>query len=102
MKTNVLGTNCLLKELYELKKQGLKTKVFLNVTTDKVYKNKEWIWGYRETDQLGGLDPYSCSKACSEMVTEMYAKFFLKILISAFQQLELGMLLGEEIGQKID
>ncbi|WP_336194384.1 CDP-glucose 4,6-dehydratase [Providencia stuartii] len=94
MKTNVLGTNCLLKELYELKKQGLKTKVFLNVTTDKVYKNKEWIWGYRETDQLGGLDPYSCSKACSEMVTEMYARSFFKDLDISFSTVRAGNVVG--------
>ena len=47
-------------------------KVIVNVTTDKCYENKEWVWGYRENDQLGGYDPYSSSKACSELVTEAY------------------------------
>lgn len=73
---NVMGTATILNELYTLKKSGLTSKVFLNVTTDKVYKNKEWVWGYREIDDLGGNDPYSCSKACSEFVTSMFAKSF--------------------------
>ena len=52
-------------------------KSFINVTTDKVYKNNEWIWGYRETDELDGYDPYSNSKSCSELVTSSYIKSFL-------------------------
>src|ERR1051325_7891000 len=44
----------------------------VNVTTDKVYENKHWPWGYRESDVLGGHDPYSNSKACSELVTAAY------------------------------
>lgn len=48
----------------------------LNVTTDKVYENREWEWGYRETDSLDGFDPYSNSKSCSELVTRSYAKSF--------------------------
>ena len=51
-------------------------KVIVNVTTDKCYENKEWVWGYRENDRLGGYDPYSSSKACSELVTEGYRKSF--------------------------
>ena len=51
-------------------------KVIVNVTTDKCYENKEWVWGYRENDRLGGYDPYSSSKACSELVTEAYRKSF--------------------------
>ena len=50
---------------------------FLNVTTDKVYENKEWEWGYRENDPLDGFDPYSNSKSCSELVTHSYKKSFL-------------------------
>lgn len=49
---------------------------FLNVTTDKVYKNNEWCYGYREIDPLDGLDPYSNSKSCSELVTHSYKKSF--------------------------
>jgi CDP-glucose 4,6-dehydratase len=51
-------------------------KVIVNVTTDKCYENKEWVWGYRENDRLGGYDPYSSSKACSELVSEAYRKSF--------------------------
>ncbi len=46
------------------------------MTTDKVYKNNEWEWGYRETDELNGYDPYSNSKSCSELVTDSYKKSF--------------------------
>jgi CDP-glucose 4,6-dehydratase len=48
------------------------------VTSDKVYENREWIWGYRENDALGGRDPYSSSKACAEIVTAAYRESFLK------------------------
>ena len=51
-------------------------KVIVNVTTDKCYENKEWIWGYRENDRLGGYDPYSSSKAGSEVVTAAYRQSF--------------------------
>jgi CDP-glucose 4,6-dehydratase len=51
-------------------------RVIVNVTTDKCYDNREWVWGYRENDRLGGHDPYSSSKACSELVTEAYRKSF--------------------------
>ena len=49
---------------------------FLNVTTDKVYENKEWVWGYRENENLCGYDPYSNSKSCSELVTSSYRNSF--------------------------
>jgi CDP-glucose 4,6-dehydratase len=51
-------------------------KAVVNVTTDKCYENREWIWGYRENDPLGGYDPYSGSKACSELVTATYRNSF--------------------------
>ena len=53
-------------------------QVFLNVTTDKVYHNNEWEWGYRENDPLDGYDPYSNSKSCSELVTHSYINSFFK------------------------
>lgn len=71
-RTNVLGTVHAL-EVARLMKG---TRVFINVTTDKVYENREWKRGYRETDRLGGFDPYSNSKACSELITEAYRKSF--------------------------
>lgn len=51
-------------------------KVIINVTSDKCYENREWVWGYRENDPMGGDDPYSASKGCSELVTQAYGKSF--------------------------
>ena len=51
-------------------------KVIINVTSDKCYENKEWIWGYRENDHMGGYDPYSSSKGCSEIITAAYRSSF--------------------------
>ena len=70
--TNVMGTVNLLEAVRQLPN----IDVCLNITTDKVYKNNEWLWGYRETDSLGGHDPYSNSKACSEFVTQSYRDSF--------------------------
>lgn len=53
-------------------------KSFVNVTTDKVYLNKEWKWGYRENEELNGYDPYSNSKSCSELITSSYLKSFFQ------------------------
>ncbi len=69
---NVMGTANIL-ECVRLNKC---VKSFLNVTTDKVYLNREWEWGYRETDELDGYDPYSNSKSCSELVTHSYKNSF--------------------------
>lgn len=70
--TNVLGTVALLEAVRRV--QGV--RVVVNVTTDKCYENREWAWGYREADRLGGFDPYSNSKACSELVTDSMRKSF--------------------------
>lgn len=70
--TNVLGTVNILECL---RLTGC-AKSFVNVTTDKVYKNNEWDWGYRESDVLNGFDPYSNSKSCSELVTSGYRNSF--------------------------
>ena len=70
--TNVMGTVHLLEAVRHLSGRA----AIVNVTSDKSYKNKEWIWGYRETDRLGGYDPYSNSKACSELVTQAFANSF--------------------------
>ncbi|AJS57575.1 CDP-glucose 4,6-dehydratase [Paenibacillus sp. IHBB 10380] len=69
---NVLGTVYLLEAVRAVVQDGLGIKAVLNVTTDKCYENREWAWGYRENDSLGGLDPYSNSKACSELVTAAF------------------------------
>lgn len=70
--TNVMGT----VNILECVRKSNCVKSFLNVTTDKVYLNKEWDWGYRENDELNGYDPYSNSKSCSELVTDSYMKSF--------------------------
>ncbi|MBR3869520.1 MAG: CDP-glucose 4,6-dehydratase [Clostridia bacterium] len=71
--TNVMGT----VNILECVRLTPSVKSVLNVTTDKVYKNNEWCWGYRENEPLDGFDPYSNSKSCSELVTHSYkASFF--------------------------
>lgn len=79
--TNVMGT----VNVLECARNTPEVKSILNITTDKVYKNNEWCWGYREDDSLDGFDPYSNSKSCSELVTNSYNKsFFLakKVAVS--------------------
>ncbi len=71
-KTNMLGTLNVLECIRNM--EGVLSAVI--ITTDKCYKNKEWIWGYREQDELGGHDPYSASKACAELAVESYIKSF--------------------------
>ena len=71
-KTNILGVFNLLQSSRNLKN----LKAIVNVTTDKVYENKEQIWAYRENDALGGYDPYSASKACSEILTDSMRRSF--------------------------
>ncbi|MBY0053481.1 CDP-glucose 4,6-dehydratase [Brevibacillus agri] len=75
--TNVMGTVYLLEAVRSAREAGIPVRALVNVTTDKCYENKEWTWGYREVDTLGGHDPYSNSKACAEFVTACYrASFF--------------------------
>lgn len=79
--TNVMGT----VNILECVRNNDCVKSFLNITTDKVYLNKEWIWGYRENEELDGFDPYSNSKSCSELVTHSYKRSFFsdeKVAIS--------------------
>lgn len=71
--TNVMGT----VHLLECVRRSDSVRSVLNVTTDKVYENKGWPWGFRETDPLDGFDPYSNSKSCSELVTHSYRSSFL-------------------------
>jgi len=70
--TNVMGTVYLLEACRRIGS----IRAIINVTTDKVYGDRNWEWGYRETDRLGSADPYSTSKACSELVTETWRKSF--------------------------
>lgn len=72
--TNVMGT----VNVLECARLSSSVKSLLNVTTDKVYDNREWEYGYRECDPLDGYDPYSNSKSCSELVTHSYQKSFFQ------------------------
>lgn len=71
---NVMGT----VNLLEAVRQATSVKAVVNVTTDKCYENREWVWPYREIEAMGGFDPYSSSKACSELVTAAYRRSFLE------------------------
>lgn len=73
---NVMGTVHLLEAVRQV--PGIRAVV--NVTTDKCYENREWVWGYRENEHLGGYDPYSSSKACSELVTAAYRNSFFNTM----------------------
>ena len=73
--TNVMGTVNLMECVRTAK---LPLRSVVNVTTDKVYLNREWCWGYREDEPLDGFDPYSNSKSCSELVTHSYCNSFFK------------------------
>jgi CDP-glucose 4,6-dehydratase len=64
------------------------------VTTDKVYRNREWVYGYRENDDLGGDDPYAASKACAEIVSDAYAAAFLRPAGAALSTARAGNVIG--------
>lgn len=88
--TNVMGT----VNVLECLRKTETVRSFLNVTTDKVYKNREWNWGYRENEELGGYDPYSNSKSCSELVTESYKNSFLNDMGIAVSTARAGNVIG--------
>ncbi|MFR8034989.1 MAG: CDP-glucose 4,6-dehydratase [Lachnospiraceae bacterium] len=88
--TNVMGT----VNILECVRQHPCVRSFLNVTTDKVYENKEWEWGYRENDPLDGYDPYSNSKSCSELVTHSYQKSFFADRATAISTARAGNVIG--------
>ena len=88
--TNVMGT----VNICECVRNTKSVKSFLNVTTDKVYLNKEWAWGYRENEELDGYDPYSNSKSCSELVTHSYINSFFNELNIAVSTARAGNVIG--------
>lgn len=88
--TNVMGT----VNILECVRLADCVKSFLNVTTDKVYLNREWEWGYRETDELDGYDPYSNSKSCSELVTHSYKNSFFADGRTAISTARAGNVIG--------
>ena len=88
--TNVMGT----VNICEAVRLTDSVKSFVNVTTDKVYLNNEWEWGYRENDALDGYDPYSNSKSCSELVTSSYKKSFFSSMDIAVSTCRAGHVIG--------
>lgn len=88
--TNVIGT----VNICECVRLHASVRSFLNVTTDKVYQNNEWEWGYRENEPLDGFDPYSNSKSCSELVTHSYINSFYKDMAVAVSTARAGNVIG--------
>lgn len=88
--TNVMGT----VNICECVRTHSCVKSFVNVTTDKVYENKEWEWGYRENEPLDGYDPYSNSKSCSELVTHSYKNSFFNDMDVAVSTSRAGNVIG--------
>lgn len=88
--TNVMGT----VHVLECVRQSDTVQSVVNVTTDKVYYNQEWAWGYRENEQLDGYDPYSNSKSCSELVSSCYARSFLSAAQIPISTMRAGNVIG--------
>jgi CDP-glucose 4,6-dehydratase len=88
--TNVIGT----LNVLECVRTFECVRSFLNVTTDKVYENKEWLWGYRENESLDGYDPYSNSKSCSELITHCYQRSFFANSETAISTARAGNVIG--------
>lgn len=87
---NVMGT----VQLLDCVRRCESVRSVLNVTTDKVYRNRGWAWGYRETDELCGGDPYANSKSCSELVTDSYCRSFLNARGVAVSTARAGNVIG--------
>ncbi len=87
---NVMGT----VNILECVRLNPCVRSFLNVTTDKVYRNHEWEWGYRENEELNGYDPYSNSKSCSELVTDSYRNSFFGDRETAISTARAGNVIG--------
>ncbi|BDT78451.1 CDP-glucose 4,6-dehydratase [Polynucleobacter yangtzensis] len=88
--TNVMGT----LHLLESARKTSSVRAFVNVTTDKCYKNREWLWGYREDEPMGGHDPYSSSKGCSELLTSAYRESFFSNSGIALASTRAGNVIG--------
>ena len=87
---NVIGT----VHLLEAVRATPSVKAVVNVTTDKCYENREWVWGYRENEAMGGFDPYSSSKGCAELVTSAYRQSFLEPAGIALASARAGNVIG--------
>lgn len=88
--SNVMGT----VHVLEAARHSPGVRAIVNVTTDKVYDNREWAWGYREDEPLGGHDPYSCSKACADLVASSYRRSFLQAGGMALASARAGNVIG--------
>lgn len=89
--TNVQGT----VNLLEIFRKSESAQVFVAVTSDKCYENREWVWGYRECDPLGGHDPYSASKGCAELVIQAYRRsYFAKVAGKRVASVRAGNVIG--------
>lgn len=87
---NVMGT----VNVLEAVRQTPSVRAVVNVTTDKCYENREWVWGYRENEAMGGFDPYSSSKGCAELVTSAYRRSFLEPAGIALASARAGNVIG--------
>jgi CDP-glucose 4,6-dehydratase len=88
--TNVMGT----LHVLEAARHASSVRAIVNITTDKCYDNKEWVWGYREDEPMGGHDPYSSSKGCVELLSSAYRKSFLKEAGIAMATARAGNVIG--------
>ena len=88
--TNVMGT----VHLLEAARLSGSVKAVVNITTDKCYENREWVWGYREDDPMGGHDPYSSSKGCAELVSSAYRNSYLQQAGIAMATARAGNVIG--------
>ena len=87
---NVMGT----VSLFEAVRKTPSVRAVVNVTTDKCYENREWVWPYRENEAMGGYDPYSNSKGCSELVTSDYRQSFMVEIGVALASARAGNVIG--------
>lgn len=88
--TNVMGT----AHVLEAARHAGSVRAIVNITTDKCYDNREWVWGYRESDPMGGHDPYSSSKGCAELVSAAYRASFLRDAGIALATARAGNVIG--------
>lgn len=88
--TNVMGT----VHVLEAARHAGSVKAIVNITTDKCYENREWAWGYREDEPMGGHDPYSNSKGCAELVSSAYRKSFMQQAGIAMATVRAGNVIG--------
>lgn len=88
--TNVIGT----LNVYEAARKCNSLKAIVSITTDKCYENKEWVYGYRENDPMGGYDPYSSSKGCAELLTSSYRNSFFNNLGISLASTRAGNVIG--------